>query len=160
MSLPGHPHFYPTITTDAGEDVYSKVQNVVEGWIKPSAGPGITYDPGNMWHSSRTPRKEATLEFEFPFEVKANGIAIHSQHSGKDHEVTAMKLELIDDSKSSLITEQPVTEVDATLKFGLATGRKWKLTLTTGKSGILVIRGIRFLKDNKDVFPHMVPNYE
>ncbi len=97
MTLPGHPDFYPMVTTDAGENVGSKVANVVSGEIKPSRGPGVTYDPANMWHSDRNLKEPATLEFEFPFEIEATGIAIHSQHSGLDHEVSGMELLVCDE---------------------------------------------------------------
>lgn len=157
MTLPGLPDFYPAVTTDAGEAVRSKVANVVMGEIKPSAGPGVTYDPGNMWHSDMLPDRPATLTFTFPFVVELTGIGIHSQHSGGYHEVTAMKLETVDGDTTQVVAEQMVTEIDATVAFPATTGTVWKLTLQPGKSRILVIRGIRFLSGEREVVPHMVP---
>ncbi len=157
MTLPGLPDFYPAVTTDAGEAVRSKVANVVMGQIKPSAGPGITYDPGAMWHSEMLRDRPATLTFTFPFAVELTGIAIHSQHSGGYHEVTAMKLEATDGGANRLVVEQGVAEIDATVTFSATTATVWKLTLEPGKSRILVIRGIRFLNGEREVVPHMVP---
>ncbi|MFT5325530.1 MAG: hypothetical protein ACI8P0_003400 [Planctomycetaceae bacterium] len=157
MTLPGHPDFYPTVTTDAGEDVRSSVSNVVQGWIKPSAGPGITYDARNMWHSLKEPRESATLEFSFPFEITATSIAIHSQHSGIGHEATAMSLDAVIGDTVQNVIEQPLESIDAVVAFPQTRARKWKLQLKTGKSGILVIRGIRFLHEKSEVVPHMIP---
>ena len=108
MTLPGHPDFYPKVTTDAGENVGSKVVNVVSGEIRPSRGPGVTYDPANMWHSDRDLKEPATLEFEFPFEIEATGIAIHSQHSGLDHEVSGMELLACDEPVGKKPKRAPV----------------------------------------------------
>lgn len=157
MTLPGEPDFYPQVTTDAGEAVRSKVANVVSGEIKPSAGPGITYDPKNMWHSDKLADKPATLTFTFPFAVELTGLGIHSQHSGLDHHVTHMRLEAVDGERSRPAADQDVTEIDATVTFPATTSRVWKLTLTPGKSRILVIRGIRFLNGDQEIVPHMVP---
>jgi len=153
MELPGLPDFYPKVTTDAGEASRSKVINVVMGQIKPSAGPGITYDAKNMWHSDKLPDRPATIEFTFPFPIEATGIAIHSQHSGLDHAVSAM--ELFGDGKQ--VVKKKVAEIDAVVTFSKAKATNWKLILEPGKSRILVVRGIRFLNDEKEVFPHMVP---
>jgi hypothetical protein len=156
MTLPGLPDFYPAVTTDAGEAVRSKVANVVMGEIKPSAGPGITYDPKNMWHSEKLPDRPAMLTFAFPFAVELTGIGIHSQHSALDHAVTAMKLETIDGDANRVVAEQKVAEIDATVTFPATTGTVWKLTLEPGKSRTIVIRGIRFLNGEREVVPHMV----
>jgi hypothetical protein len=157
MTLPGLPEFYPAVTTDAGEAVHSKVANVVMGEIKPSAGPGITYDAKNMWHSEKLPDRPATLTVTFPFAVELTGIGIHSQHSGGYHEVTAMKLEATDGDDGRLVAEQKVAEIDATVTFPATTGTVWRLTLEPGKSRTLVIRGIRFLNGEREVVPHLVP---
>jgi hypothetical protein len=157
MELPGVPDFYPKVTTDAGEAARSKVINVVSGEIKPSAGPGITYDAKNMWHSEKLPGKSATLDITFPFAVELTGIAIHSQHSGRGHEATAMRLKAVDGDDSRLVAQQKIAEVDAVVSFPKTTAQSWKLTLETGKSTILVIRGLRFFNGEKEVVPHMVP---
>ena len=184
MNLPGHPDFYPKVTTDSGELLRSKVANIVSGEIKPSAGPGITYDPSNMWHSDRNLEKPATLTFEFPFEIELTGLGIHSQHSGLDHEVVAMQFEARDvvaKSKAGVkarvkgkdgsgggnvtgtagefrsIVEQKVTEVDAAVSFPRTRARIWRLTLEPGKSRTLVIRGLRFLDGTEEVIPRQIP---
>lgn len=156
MSLPGQPDFYPQINTTGGEDVFSKVINIVREEIKPSSGPGITYDPRTMWHSKPLPDGKATLEITFPFPVTLTGIAIHSQHSGIHHEVTAMRMETSDQARS-LVIEQPVKSIDETIAFTPTQATKWSLTLTAGKSRILVIRGLQFFDGDEEVCPHLVP---
>jgi len=157
MTLPGLPDFYPKVTTDAGEAVYSKVGNVVSGEIKPSAGPGITYDPANMWHSDKLEGKPATLTFEFPVPIELTGLAIHSQHSGLDHAVTAVQLEAIEKSRFQTVTDQKVAEVDAIVAFPKTRSRSWRVTLEPGPSGMIVLRGVRFLNGDNEVVPHLVP---
>ncbi|HEY4263465.1 MAG TPA: LamG-like jellyroll fold domain-containing protein, partial [Schlesneria sp.] len=156
MTLPGQPDFYPQITTTGGEDVFSKVINIVRAEIKPSAGPGITYDPGTMWHSKPLPDGKATLEITFPFPVTLTAIAIHSQHSGIHHETTAMRLETNDQTRT-LVVEKPVKSIDETVTFAPTEATKWSLTLTAGASRILVMRGLQFFNGEEEICPHMVP---
>ncbi|HVJ79438.1 MAG TPA: hypothetical protein VNC50_00100 [Planctomycetia bacterium] len=154
MTLPDNPDFYPSVTTDAGEAVRSKVANTVMGEIKPSKGPGITYDAKNMWHSDKLIGRPAKLTFTFPFEVVFDGMAIHSQHSGLDHAATAMKLEA---EGGKRFAEKKLNSIDATVTFPKARGREFTLTLEPGKSRILVVRGIRFLNGGAELFPRMIP---
>jgi hypothetical protein len=156
MTLPGQPDFYPQVTTTGGEDVFSKVVNIVREEIKPSSGPGITYDPGTMWHSKPLPDGKATLEIAFPFPVTLTGVAIHSQHSGIHHEVTAMRLETNDHART-LVIEKPVKSIDENVTFDSTEATKWSLTLTSGASRILIIRGLQFFNGNEEICPHMVP---
>jgi hypothetical protein len=158
MTLTGMPDFYPQVTTDAGEAVRSKVVNVVQGEIKPSAGPGITYDPRNMWHSEKLPDgRSATLTFTFPFPVELTGLGIHSQHSALDHAVTHVTLETADPKNVREVVSQPVTEIDAVVTFPKAIESRWRLRLKPGQSGFIVVRGLRFLNGDREVVPHMVP---
>lgn len=158
MTLPGQPEFYPRVTTNGGEDLGSKVANVVQQEIQPSAGPGITYNPQTMWHSKPLPNGEANLEITFPFPVQLTGIAIHSQHSGIDHHVTAMRLETADSSKRVVAARQAVTEVDERITFPAQTATRWSLTLTASATRILVIRGLQFFDGEQELFSHMVPD--
>jgi hypothetical protein len=157
MTLPGHPDFYPQVTTDGGEFLGSKVSHVVQQEIQPSAGPGITFNPGTMWHSNPLPSGKATLKITFPFAVRLTGIAIHSQHSNLDHHVTAMKLEATDAKPATLAVEQDVKNVDEVITFPAQTSAGWTLTLTASSTKFLVIRGLRFFDGKEEVVSHMVP---
>lgn len=157
MELPGVADFYPKVTTDAGEASRSQVMNIVTGWIKPSAGPGITYDAKNMWHSEKLENQPATIDVEFPFAIQLSAIAIHSQHSGRDHEVVAAQIGCSVDAGLQVLTDQPITDVDAIVRFPSTKSKTWRLRLEPGKSRILVIRGIRFFDQDREVLPHLVP---
>ncbi len=157
MELPGHPDFYPRVTTTAGEDVGSKVINIVREEIKPSAGPGITYDQNTMWHSKPLSDGFAELQITFPMRVRLSGLAIHSQHSGIDHNATAMRLEARDDSKRLIAAEQPLKSVDELVRFEPIESKQWSLRLQAGSSRTLVIRGLRFFDGDEEVLPRMVP---
>ncbi len=157
MTLPGLPDFYPQITTTAGEDGYSRVANIVREEIKPSAGPGITYDPGTMWHSKPLPDGKATLEVTFPTPVRLTAIAIHSQHSGIYHEATAVRVETADSNPREMVVEKETKLIDVVVPFEPTKAAKWSLTLTAGDSRILVVRGLRFFDGDLEICPHMVP---
>lgn len=157
MSLPGQPDFYPQIMTTAGEDVLSKVAHVVREEIKPSSGPGITYDPGTMWHSKPLSDGKAVLEITFPTPVQLSGIAIHSQHSGIHHEVTAVRVETADGTPRRRVVDKEIKLVDDVVQFAPTQATKWVLTLTAGPSRIIIIRGLRFFDGDSEVCPHLVP---
>ena len=162
MELPGVPDFYPHVTTTAGEDVGSKVINIVREEIKPSAGPGITFDGTTMWHSKPLPDGSAELLITFPMRVRLSGLGIHSQHSGIDHSgidhnATAMRLEARDGGKRLIAAEQPLTSVDQLDRFKPEESKQWSLTLRASSSRILVIRGLRFFDGDEEVCPRMVP---
>lgn len=158
MTLPGMPDFYPAVTTTAGEDFLSKVTNIVREEIKPSSGPGITYDPGTMWHSKPLPDGKATLEIVFPIPVQLTAIAVHSQHSGIHHEVTAMRIETADSNSRRLIAVNEIKLVDDVVQFVPTKASRWLLTLTAGKSRIIIIRGLQFFDGDAEVCPHQVPS--
>ena len=71
--------------------------SVIQGKIEPSADSGIIDDTGCVWHLKPLPGGMAVLEIEIPFAVSTHELVIHSQHGGIDHEVSAVKLELLDE---------------------------------------------------------------
>ncbi len=158
MTLPGHPDFYPVVTTDGGEYLESRAVNAIQGEIKPNAGPGITYDPENMWHSKPLPGGKATLEIAFPFPVDADELVIHAQHSGLHHEVSAMRLESLDEAGSPVVlAERSVGSADQAVAFRPTRSRKWRLTLRTGRTAMIVLRGLEFRRSGKPIVPRLVP---
>jgi hypothetical protein len=157
-SIPGHPEFYPTAKSPAGEEMGSKAERCLFGYIRPSEGPGVTYDPLNMWHTHRdlqTPN--ASLDIEFPFPVEIDGFGVHTQHSALDHEATHVRLTATDATDEETVLDQPLDSIDATLKCRATRARKWRVELTPGRSKTIVVRGLRFLKDGKDVYPRLGP---
>lgn len=124
---------------------------------EPSAGPGITYDNTTMWHSKPLADGSADLQITFPIRVRLSGLAIHSQHSGVDHNATAMRLEARDDGKLLIAAEQPLKSVDELVRFEPVESKQWSLRLQAGTSRTLVIRGLRFFDGDEEVLPWMVP---
>ncbi len=157
MQLPGIADFYPQVTTTAGEDVGSKVANVVSAEIQPSVGPGITYNPATMWHSKPLPDGKAVLDISFPMRVRLSAIAVHSQHSGIDHAATALRLTVVDGTDRRTVVEQADLGVNQIVKFPPVAATNWSLELSAGKSRTLVIRGLRFFDGDEEVCPHQVP---
>ncbi|MDP2875410.1 MAG: hypothetical protein Q8O00_04440 [Holophaga sp.] len=159
MTLPGHPDFYPTVWTDGGEYLESRAVNVIQGEIKPSSGPGITYDPGNMWHSKPLPGGKATVEIAFPFPIDADELVIHTQHSGLYHEVSAMKLESLDEAGTpAVLADQQVDSTDEIVTFRPTRNRRWRLTLHTGRTSMIVLRGLEFRRSGKPIVPRLIPH--
>lgn len=157
MSLPDQPDFYPQVTTNAGEDLNTRVTSIVREQVKPSSGPGVTFDASCMWHSKPLPDGKAVLELTFPFAVRLTGISIHSQHSGQYHEAKALLLQTNDPSGRAVVVEQPLQAVDATVTFPPATATRWSLTLTAGTTRTLVIRGLQFFDGTEEICPHQIP---
>lgn len=157
MTLPGQPDFYPEITTSAGEDLSSKITSIVREQIKANTGPGITFDPGTMWHSRPLPDGMAVLEITFPLPVRLTGVGIHSQHSGKYHEASAVRIASHDHGSKPQLVDQLLSDVNEIVTFPATTARRWTITLTSGPSKIIVLRGLRFFDGSEEIFPHMIP---
>ena len=157
MTLPGMPDFYPEVTTTAGEELNTKVANIVREEIKPSSGPGVTFDSSVMWHSKLLVDGKAVMYLKFPVAVRLTGIAVHSQHSGIHHEAREIRLETNDAGSRQLVVETALKSTDETVTFPVATATRWTLTLTAGPSHTLVVRGLRFFDGDEEVCPHMVP---
>jgi hypothetical protein len=162
MELPGHPNFYPTATTNAGEDLGSKAERCLYGYIRPSVrfggGLGVNYDPGNMWHTNHNlTMAKATLNITFPFPVEIDGIGIHTQHSAMDHHATHATLAAADAEPVVPLLDTPLTKFDAEVNFPKTQSRKWRLELTPGPSKTVVVRGIRFLNRGREIYPRMAP---
>lgn len=160
MELPGLPDFHPLVTTTAGEKLGSKVVNIVREEIKPSSGPGITFDPRTMWHSDKLENGFADLQITFPMPVRLNGLAIHSQHSGIDHHVTSIKLSANDGEASRQVVEKSLKSVDERVTFEPTESKVWSLRLQASASRLIVIRGLRFFDGDEEVLPRMVPYRE
>ena len=158
MELPGHPNFYPTATTNAGENQGSKADRCLYGVIRPSEGPGLNYDPGNMWHTHHNLTiARATLNITFPFPVEIDGLGIHTQHSAMDHHATHATFAAMDAVPAGPLLDTPLEKFDAEVNFPKTKARQWRLELTPGPSRTIVVRGIRFLNGGKEIYPRMAP---
>jgi len=156
MHIPNKLPYEIKVTTNAGEGYRSSISNCVLTPIKPSKGPGITYDLKTMWHSDKT-KGLIDIVLEFPFTVTLDSISIHSQHSGTAHIAKAVTIEIAEPNRFSQIASEEIVSPDQIVRFNLATSRKWRLRFKTTDSEMLVIRGLQFYCDNKSIFPPPIP---
>lgn len=158
MTLPGHPNFYPTATPNVGSNGPSQPERCLYGFIRPSEGPGVTYDPDNMWHTvHQIPAKQASLDITFPFPVEIDGLGVHTQHSAMDHHATHIRVQATDAQTPIDLADQDLDSIDAEFPLPKTRSQKWRLELTPGPSKTIVVRGIRFLKNGKEIYPRMAP---
>ncbi|MDB5386085.1 MAG: hypothetical protein JWM11_1731, partial [Planctomycetaceae bacterium] len=158
MTLPEQPDFYARASTNGGEAVSSKVGNIVSEDIFPNIGPGLNYFPNTMWHSvHKLPTGSADVELTFPMSVRLTGISFHSKHSNMDHHIASVKVKALNNGSERSVVEKSLSRFDELVTFPPATSQKWRLNLTPGPSGTLVVRGLRFFDGDEEVFPHQVP---
>jgi len=156
MQVPGEFPYEIKATSNAGDAYGSSISNCVSTIIKPSKGPGVTYDAQTMWHSTQT-KGLIDIVLEFPVTVTLDSISVHSQHSGLAHIAKAIIVETIDHNIFSQIVTEEIISPDQIVSFSPATSKKWRLRFKTTNSEVLVIRGLQFYCDNKEIFPPPVP---
>jgi len=156
MDIPGHPPNQVTAVTTSGELYGSAAGHIVHGTLAASAGPGITFAPGTMWHSDVAPAGEVEVELTFPVAVTLSAIGVHSQHSGAYHAAVAVRIEARPpDSDYVPVTARPVA-VDDVVTFAATSAQHWRLSFAAGASGMVVIRALQFFDDGAEVFPPFV----
>ena len=157
MEIPGQPPYAVEVTTTSGETFASSVQNIVLGRIKPSRGPGVTYDPNSMWASDSTTDGWVSVDVTFPFRVALTRMRIHSEHSGRYHPATAARIAIFDENDVVLVAEQDLSSADACVEFARRMSRRWQLSFRASESQMVTIRGLEFFDGDKEVFPPPVP---
>ena len=157
MTIPGQPAHALAVSTRSGEDYGSAAERLALGRVRPNAGPGVTYDAGTMWHSSRSADGWVALDLAFPAAVTLTGVGIHTGHSGQYHQAQAVRLELLDAAPPTVVAAGAVADADCLLGMPAATGRTWRLSLRAGPSGMVTVRGLEFRgAAGEDVYPPMV----
>lgn len=159
MQIPGKLPYEIKVTSNAGDAYGSSVLNCVSTIIKPSKGPGVTYDAQTMWHSTQT-KGFIDIVLEFPVTVTLDSISVHSQHSGLAHIAKSIIIETIDQNVFNQVVTEKIISPDHIASFNPATSKKWRLRFKTTNSEMLVIRGLRFYCDNKEIIPPPVPYHQ
>jgi hypothetical protein len=157
MEIPGQVPNVVEARTSSGEEYGSSVRNIVQGAIKPSKGPGVTYDPGSMWHSAETSTGWVSAEVVFPLAVTLTKVAVHTEHSGQAHRATALRLEMELDGALREVVTAPLAAADVEVSFAPTTARSWRFHLQAGASKMVVVRGLQFFAGADEVFPPLVP---
>jgi hypothetical protein len=157
MTIPRQVDNAVVAATPSGEAYGSSIQNVVHGQIKPSAGPGITFDPATMWHSAVSESGWVTIRLVFPLPVHVDRWVIHSQHSGAYHAAEHAQILAWIEGKEVVVADQPLETVDAEVVFEAAESDAWTVHLEAGTSQQVVVRGLQFRLGDLEVFPPFIP---
>ena len=73
-----------------------------------------------------------------------------------DHQATHAKFFATDEA-AVVLADSPLNEHDDAIDFSPTKSRHWRLELTPGPSKTIVVRGIRFLHEGKEIYPRMAP---
>jgi len=157
MEIPGQPPVVLAVTTRSGEEFESAASRVAHGRLRPSAGPGVTFDASTMWQSSRSADGWVALDLAFPATVTLTGAGVHTGHSGLYHQAQEARLEVLDGAGWRIVAASATREADCLLAAPAATGRLWRLAFRAGPSGMVTVRGLEFRgAAGEDVYPPMV----
>src|SRR5581483_10185060 len=159
MQIPDQPDGVH-VSTDSGEEYGSKVANIMRGPIIPSTKVGkITFDPKSMWQSAYAANGWVSLQVSFPDEVAWTRVAIHSQHSGEYHAARAVRVAVNGaDGHFRQIHQAELKSPDEVVTLPQpTTAREWRLSFRVGKTGCVVLRGLRFFSGEDELFPPLVP---
>lgn len=158
MKIPGQPDGVK-VTTDSGEDYGSKVANIAQGRIAPNKRDGkVTFNAKTMWHSTKAPTGWVSIEVAFPYEVELTRVEIHSQHSGEYHAAHAVGVSVQDCAERfSVVRNANLKSADDTVRLPKTKGRVWRFRFLAGRSGCVVLRGLRFFSADDELFPPLVP---
>jgi len=133
------------ISTPSGETWGTRVGNAFGRPILPNNGPGITFNSQGMWHSAYAPNGWVSLDLEFPLSVNLTRVKIYSQHSGLYHAAVATKVFAMGPGETfRLLADQKLATPDAEVSFTGASSKFWRIELQAGKSGEVLLRGMRF----------------
>lgn len=126
--------------------------------IKPSAGPGITYDGRNMWHSGSGSNGWVYADITFPMAVALNKVTIHSQHSGLYWEAQQVRIETLVGTSFVQIVSATLQQVDQTIPIPEATAQVWRFWFYNPGS-VVLIRGLEFFSAFDEIFPPQFPTF-
>ncbi len=166
MVLPdGHPLWTIQIASDDGQEYGTAPGNIVQRCIcpntPPAEGPPATrFEPENMWQSKNIgPGRWARLIVTFPVEVVLDAIAVYSEHSGRHHRAVAVRGHAVygDDLPGpTLIPEVKIPKPEALIRFPRTRAKVWRFAFQTNETGAVVLRGLRFFVQGKEIFPPSV----
>jgi hypothetical protein len=160
MIIPGQPDSWIKATTSSGETYKSHVKEIAEqDWIEPSS-PEMGFDYTRMWSSAKSPDGWVSVDLTFPFAVNLNGIGIHSEHSGKYHPVKRVKIQVWDSGGYRDVYAGDINSINDYVSFPFTTGQNWRLFFKAGKSGMVVLRGLRYFSGELELFPPLIPYIE
>ena len=136
LDIPGQPPWNIKVTTASGETFGSKVSNIVHNQIKPSAGPGVTFDARTMWSSAVSETGWVSVDLTFPFPVTLAKMGVHSQHSGLYHPANRARVQVQKDKADDFrdVVENDLGTVDALITLPETRGKTWRMQLARGQA--------------------------
>jgi hypothetical protein len=157
MTIPNHAKV--KVTTKDGETYGSKVQYLIHTRIPKSIDRGKPeFDKKNMWHSGKLKSGWATVTLKFPHKATVDRVLVYSQHSGKAHRAVAVEALTVDSKgKTESRSKIQMHGQDAELQFSPVSSTVWQMRFKAGKSGKVVIRGVRFFGNGVELFPPLIP---
>lgn len=159
MTIPGQTDGI-LAETKSGETYNSSVSKVVSGQILPSELGGIhRFDGKTMWHSAELPKKTAVIDLTFPGEVVLTRFILYTEHSGEAHRAEEVRVGVQNaEGNFDPIVSQVVASSDEEVELPEPVrATKWRVTLKTGESKYVVVRGIRFFSGEMELFSPIIP---
>ena len=156
MQIPGQLPAAVKATSTSAAELKSRPSAIVQNHIRPNRR-DVKFDRGTMWVARAGESGWTWSEVEFPFTVTLDRVAIHSQICGITHEATATRVEVKRDDAFAAVTAQALSSPDAQVTFDSTMGRIWRLHFKAGRSGKVLIRGLRFFDHDDEIFPPFVP---
>ena len=156
MSIPGQlDYLVQASTTHPG---LSPPGAMLLNQIKPSAGPGITFDGDNMWHSGPSADGWVQVEITFPLPVTLDRVTVHSQHSGLHWMAEKIRVEPMIGGSFREIANAPLAWPDETVEFSAATAQVWRFWFFNA-GGQVALRGLEFFFGHEALFPPQFPTF-
>lgn len=149
--------------TEQGEDDGTKVTHLNDRWDSrrlPANNSQTGFVARQMWKSGYVfPFQWVTVDITFPVPITFNRMLIYTGQGGTNNEADQVRLERIDTNGNlQPLIEGPTNNPDIHLIFSLPLpSRTWRLSLRAGASGSVVVRGFRFFKGLKELFPPIKP---
>lgn len=151
------------ISTNSGENCYSKVSNIIQHIIYPSNNIGDytkSYNYENMWHSDSTTTGWVSVELTFPQEIVLTGIGVHSQHSCEYHAAESIRINaMVNGTNFSIVGDFSLERVDQKVVFNDTVSKTWKFDFQVKDSDKVVIRGLQFFSGDNEIYCPLIPWY-
>jgi curved DNA-binding protein CbpA len=156
MKIDGHPAYELRIATDSGQAFGTKVSNIIQNRISPSAGG--QFDPNSMWQSGKSEGGMAVVMVTFSSPVTLAAVGVHSQHSGTYNAADHVRVEAQKRDGFQPVADSPVHATDAIVPLlEQSTAKIWRLSFHAANNKEVTLRGLQFFTRNGEIFSPQVP---
>jgi hypothetical protein len=156
MTIDGQPAYTIEIATDSGKTFGTKVSNLIQNRISPSAGGD--FDPNSMWQSGKSEGGVASVIVTFSFPVTLAAVGVHSEHSGTYNRADHVRVQAYKRDGFQTVADSPLRVTDAIVPLRDQSNAKiWRLTFHAANNKEVTLRGLQFFTRNGEIFPPPVP---